>query len=89
MPTMNVSLTNELARFVEDEVKEGQYGSASEVVRDGLRALLRDKAERAEKLALLRQAIKVGLDDVAAGRISTDTIADIGRELDEEERRQK
>ena len=25
MPTMNVSLTNELARFVEDEVKEGQY----------------------------------------------------------------
>ena len=58
-------------------------------MRDGLRALLRDKAERAEKLALLRQAIKVGLDDVAAGRISTDTIADIGRELDEEERRQK
>jgi antitoxin ParD1/3/4 len=85
MPTMNVSLTSELAQFVEDEVSEGQYGSASEVVRDGLRMLLRETAERAEKLALLRQAIEVGLSDIRAGRISSDTIADIGRQPDAEE----
>ncbi len=87
MPTMNVSLTNELAKFVEDEVQEGEYASASEVVRDGLRLLLRDKAIRAEKLVILRQAIEVGLEDVRTGRLYTGTISDIGRELDEKERR--
>jgi antitoxin ParD1/3/4 len=88
MPTMNVSLTNELAKFVEAEVQEGEYASASEVVRDGLRILLRDKAIRAEKLAILRQAIEVGLEDVRAGRLYSGTISDIGREFDEEERRE-
>jgi antitoxin ParD1/3/4 len=80
MPTMNVSLTNELAKFVADEIQEGEYASASEVVRDGLRRLLRDKAIRAEKLAILRQAVQVGLDDVEAGRIYAGTINDIGEE---------
>jgi len=87
MPTMNVSLTNELAKFVEDEVQEGEYASASEVVRDGLRLLLRDKAIRAEKLAVLREAIKVGLADVEAGRISSRTAVDIAKDLQAARRR--
>ena len=86
MPTMNVSLTSQLAKFVADEIQDGEYASASEVVREGLRLLLREKAIRAEKLALLRQAVQVGLDDVEAGRIYAGTISDIGAELDEEER---
>lgn len=36
---MNVSLTPELDRFIEDKVKSGRYGSASEVVREALRLL--------------------------------------------------
>ena len=84
---MNVSLTKELARFVEDEVKEGEYASASEVVRDGLRLLLHEKAVRAEKLAVLRQAIEVGLDDVRAGRVSDTTATEIARELQGKKRR--
>ena len=87
MPTMNVSLTNELAKFVEEEVQEGEYASASEVVRDGLRILLHDKAVRAEKLAILRQAIEVGLEDVRAGRVYDTTATEIANALDEEERR--
>jgi antitoxin ParD1/3/4 len=46
MSTMNVSLPAELAEFVEREVASGEYGTASEVVRDGLRLLRRDREAR-------------------------------------------
>ncbi len=34
--TMNVSLTPELEKFVDEKVKSGLYNSASEVVRESL-----------------------------------------------------
>jgi antitoxin ParD1/3/4 len=43
---MNISLTPELAKFVEKEVESGLYQTASEVVRAGLRRLKEDKAVR-------------------------------------------
>jgi antitoxin ParD1/3/4 len=43
---MNISLTPELAKFVEKEVKSGLYQTASEVVRAGLRRLKEDQAAR-------------------------------------------
>ena len=43
---MNVSLTPELAKFVEKEVESGLYQTASEVVRAGLRRLKEDQAAR-------------------------------------------
>ena len=45
---MNVSLTPELAKFVEQKVKSGLYHTASEVIREGLRLL--------EERDVLRQA---------------------------------
>jgi antitoxin ParD1/3/4 len=36
---LNVSLTPELEKFVNQKVKSGMYHSASEVIRDGLRLL--------------------------------------------------
>lgn len=41
---MNVSLTPELEKFVNDKVKSGMYYSASEVIREGLR-LLKERDE--------------------------------------------
>jgi len=41
---MNISLTPELAKFVEKEVESGLYQTASEVVRAGLRRLKEDQA---------------------------------------------
>ncbi len=77
MPTMNVSLSSELAAFVEEEVASGEYGTASEVVRDGLRRLLHDKAVREEKAAVLRREVGLGLEEARAGRFSRRSVADI------------
>ena len=43
---MNISLTPELAKFVENEVESGLYQTASEVVRAGLRRLKEDQTAR-------------------------------------------
>ena len=43
---MNISLTPELAKFVEKEVESGLYQTASEVIRAGLRRLKEDQAVR-------------------------------------------
>jgi antitoxin ParD1/3/4 len=43
---MNISLTPELAKFVEKEVESGLYQTASEVVRAGLRRLKEDQGTR-------------------------------------------
>ena len=40
---MNISLTPELEKFIETEVKSGFYQTASEVIRAGLRRLKDDK----------------------------------------------
>ena len=77
MATMNVSLPAEMVDFVESEVSKGGYSSASEVMRDALRLLQHDKALEAEKLAILRREIRIGLDDAAAGRFSKQTVSEI------------
>jgi len=41
--TMNVSLTPELKAAVETRVRSGRYGNASDVIRAGLRALVREE----------------------------------------------
>lgn len=42
---LSVTLPTEMAQAVKDKVRSGEYASESEVIRDGLRALLaRDRA---------------------------------------------
>lgn len=48
---MNVSIGERWEKFVEAAVREGRYGSASEVVREGLRLV----EERETKLSALRE----------------------------------
>ena len=46
---MNISLTQELEKFVKKEVRSGLYQTASEVVRAGLRRLKDDQESRPPK----------------------------------------
>lgn len=66
---MNVSLPPQLDAYVRDLVRGGDYGSASEVVREGLR-LLKQKRAREEKLAELRDLIQEGLESGPARPVS-------------------
>jgi antitoxin ParD1/3/4 len=59
---MNISLTEELHRFVEQKVESGLYHSASEVIREGLRLLIQYEHQRdSVRLKLLNDAIAQGL----------------------------
>jgi antitoxin ParD1/3/4 len=82
MPTMNVSLPETLASFVERQVASGEYASQSEVVRDALRLLHREKAAEQEKLEMLRRAVMVGFDDWREGRLDDRSIDDILDRID-------
>lgn len=65
---MNVSLTPELEKFVQQKVQEGLYGSASEVVRDGLRLLTERDEERQAKLTALQRQVGDGVAELDQGK---------------------
>lgn len=68
MPTRNVVLTEHQTSFVERLVSSGRYQNASEVLREGLRLVERHEAEGMARLEALRTAVRVGIDDIEAGR---------------------
>lgn len=63
---MNVSLTPELEQVVNEKVSSGQYQTANEVVREGLRLLI----ERDQRAESLRRDIRAGFDAVVRGDYS-------------------
>lgn len=66
---MNVSLTPELEQFIESKVKSGFYGSASEVIREGLRLLDEQETVKKKRLEMLNLEIDKGLASLKAGRL--------------------
>ena len=79
---MNVSLPAGLARFVQSAIESRDYGTASEVVREGLRLLQQRRGKHAAMLEALRRQVAIGLADVEAGRISDISIEDIMAEVE-------
>lgn len=69
---MNVSLGERWEGFVDTVLKSGRYGSASEVVREGLRLV----EEREAKLAALRETLNAS---IARGGKHSD--ADVGAHI--------
>ncbi|HEX4125747.1 MAG TPA: type II toxin-antitoxin system ParD family antitoxin [Tepidisphaeraceae bacterium] len=64
--SLNVSLTPELNRFVQERVSNGRYQTASEVVREGLRLL--EQQERENKLVLKSLRAKLAKSAAQAER---------------------
>ena len=58
MATMNVSLPEAMKAWVESQSRDGQYGNASDYIRD----LIRKDRERKEAVAALQAAITEGIE---------------------------
>jgi antitoxin ParD1/3/4 len=88
--TLNVSLTPELARFVDGQVQGGLYSTASEVVREGLRMLAERESIRLQRYEELRKKVRDGIDELDRGEgLDGDAVFDeLERGLDELEKRQ-
>ena len=76
----SITMGDHFAKFVEEQVSQGRYGNASEVVRAGLRLL----EEREEKLKALRAAINEGL---ASGPVEEFDVETFIAEKDREPKR--
>lgn len=70
MPTRNVVLTEHHEEVIDRLVKSGRYQNASEVLRDGLRLVEQRDALEAAKLAALKQAARIGFQDIDQGAYS-------------------
>jgi len=82
MPTRNVVLTDHQARLVAKLVSSGRYQNASEVLREGLRLVEDREARDSARLQELREAARVGMADIDAGRFrSFETPAALSRRL--------
>jgi antitoxin ParD1/3/4 len=66
---MNVSVGEHWEKFIENAVREGRYGSASEVVREGLRLV----EEREAKLKALRQEINAAIE--SGGHLTAEAVS--------------
>jgi antitoxin ParD1/3/4 len=65
---MNISLTPELERFVQEKVNSGMYTSASEVIRESLRLLFTHDDLQRERIKQLNNAIDVGLNELSSDK---------------------
>jgi antitoxin ParD1/3/4 len=61
VPTRNINLTPEQDAFIDELLKAGEYGNASEAMRDAIRVLQQRRAEDALKLDKLRVSIQQGV----------------------------
>ena len=71
MPTRNVVLSDHQASMIARLVGSGRYQNASEVMREGLRLVEQKEEEHEIRLKAMREAVDVGVADIAAGRYQT------------------
>ena len=83
--TLNVSLTPVLRKYVQSKVSSGRYESASEVVRDAIRAL-QEREQAAALWSEVRAKVAAARREVAEGKTvdGEAAMADILAELDDD-----
>ncbi|MGD9169274.1 MAG: type II toxin-antitoxin system ParD family antitoxin [Candidatus Thiodiazotropha sp.] len=81
MATTSLSLGEHWEAYIKNEIASGRYGSASEVVRDALRAM----EERKSKLDALRSHLAQGAKQAESGKFVDDfTMDSLINDLDNE-----
>lgn len=70
MATMNISLPDQMKAWVEAQIEGGQYGNASDYVRDLIR---RDQQDR-QRIKALQDAITSGLESGISDRTMQDIL---------------
>ena len=68
MATRNLVLTERQDKMIDELVQTGEYQNASEVMREALRLLEERRTRRKAELRVLREAARVGIADIEAGR---------------------
>ena len=87
MPTierLTVTMPTEMAALIKAAVKEGDYASTSEVIREALRDWNVKRSLKLDELEALRADIDKGMADLSAGRVTDfdmDKIIERGRRL--------
>jgi antitoxin ParD1/3/4 len=66
---LTITLPREMAASVKSAVKEGEYASTSEVVREALREWKLKRAVQMQEFAALKADIDKGIADIEAGRV--------------------
>lgn len=74
---MNVSVGERWESYIEELLKDGRYGSASEIVREGLRLV----EERERKLQALRDTINASIEQ-GGSYTSEEVMAHVRESLD-------
>lgn len=75
----SIVLSEHFQSFIDGQISEGRYGSASEVVRAGLRLLENHET----KLAMLKAAVKEGLESGKPEPFDVETfLAEVNAEYD-------
>jgi antitoxin ParD1/3/4 len=72
---MNVSLTPEMERWIQQKVSSGFYTSASEVIREALRELFYRETLESKTLGNLRDALQTGCAAADRGELQVWTPA--------------
>jgi antitoxin ParD1/3/4 len=67
---VNVSLTPELEKLVQNKVRSGLYNNASEVIREALRLMKDAEQIRTAKLKRLKAALAKGEAAIASGDVA-------------------
>lgn len=80
MPSMNISLTTEMMKYVQSQVDSGAYKDASEFMSDAIRARNELKLQR------LREALAPGIKALQDGDyIEYDSVEEFIKDMDGEE----
>jgi antitoxin ParD1/3/4 len=67
----NVSLTDHLDAFVDEQIRNGRHLDASDVVREALRRYEDAIIAERERAEAIRSIIREGREDIASGRFTT------------------